>query len=157
MKSLESRPIFPKRAIITAGMPYGNKELHFGHIGGVFIHADVFARFLRDRIGKENVIFLSGTDCYGSAIEASYQVAKQNNYPGSIIDFVRGYHEKQKEVLDQYCVSLDLYGASAFNETGDIHKKLSEEIFNKLYDCGYLSISKTMQFYDDERKVFING
>lgn len=58
------RPTFPKRAIITAGMPYGNKDLHFGHVGGMFIHADIFARFLRDRIGKENVIFLSGTDCY---------------------------------------------------------------------------------------------
>ena len=57
------RPVFPKRAVITAGMPYGNKNLHFGHVGGMFIHADIFARFLRDRIGKENVIFLSGTDC----------------------------------------------------------------------------------------------
>ena len=61
-----NRPNFPKRAVITAGMPYGNKELHLGHIGGVFVHADTFARFLRDRIGKENVIFVSGTDCYGS-------------------------------------------------------------------------------------------
>ena len=39
------RPSFPKRAIITGGMPYGNKQLHFGHIGGVFVHADVFAQF----------------------------------------------------------------------------------------------------------------
>ena len=42
------RPLFPKRAVVTGGMPYGNKELHFGHIGGVFIHADAFARFLRE-------------------------------------------------------------------------------------------------------------
>ena len=62
------RPSFPRRAVITGGMPYGNKELHFGHIGGIFIHADVFARFLRDRLGPENVIFVSGTDCYGSPI-----------------------------------------------------------------------------------------
>ena len=67
------RPTFPKRAIITAGMPYGNKNLHFGHVGGMFIHADIFARFLRDRIGKDNVIFLSGTDCYGSPIMESYR------------------------------------------------------------------------------------
>jgi methionyl-tRNA synthetase len=62
------RPHFPARAIITAGMPYGNKNLHFGHVGGVFVPADFFARFLRDRIGRENVIFVSGTDCYGSPI-----------------------------------------------------------------------------------------
>ena len=48
------RPEFPKRAIITGGMPYGNKKLHFGHIGGVFVFADVYARFLRDRLGDEN-------------------------------------------------------------------------------------------------------
>ncbi len=67
-----TRPNFPKRAIITGGMPYGNKTLHFGHIGGMFVHADVFARFLRDRIGKENVVFVSGTDCYGSPIAEGY-------------------------------------------------------------------------------------
>lgn len=58
----KERPTFPKRAVITAGMPYGNKNLHFGHVGGMLIHADIFARFLRDRIGKNNVIFLSGTE-----------------------------------------------------------------------------------------------
>ena len=46
-----NRPQFPKRAVITGGMPYGNKTLHFGHVGGVFVFADVYARFLRDRIG----------------------------------------------------------------------------------------------------------
>ena len=48
----DSRPSFPARAVITGGMPYGNKNLHFGHIGGVFVPADFFARFLRDRIGR---------------------------------------------------------------------------------------------------------
>ena len=66
------RPSFPKRAVVTGGMPYGNKDLHFGHIGGVFIHADAFARFLRDRIGAENLAFVSGTDCYGSPIVADH-------------------------------------------------------------------------------------
>ena len=59
MKEEIKRPVFPKRAVITSGMPYGNKGLHFGHIGGLFVHADVFARFMRDRIGEENVIFIS--------------------------------------------------------------------------------------------------
>ena len=54
------RPVFPKRAVVTGGMPYGNKELHFGHVGGMLVFADTYARFLRDRIDKENVIFVSG-------------------------------------------------------------------------------------------------
>ena len=50
----EHRPAWPKRAVVTSGMPYGNKSLHCGHIT-LFIHSDFFARFLRDRIGSENV------------------------------------------------------------------------------------------------------
>jgi len=58
-KSFEiPRPKFPKRAVVTGGMPYGNKELHFGHVGVMLVFADTYARFLRDRIGKENVIFV---------------------------------------------------------------------------------------------------
>lgn len=53
-KSKDMPPIvWPKRAVVTAGMPYGNKALHFGHVGGVFVPADCYARFLRDRIGKD--------------------------------------------------------------------------------------------------------
>ena len=59
---MESRPAWPHRAIVTAGEPYGNKGLHFGHVGGVFVPADFFARFLRDRLGHENAIITSGTD-----------------------------------------------------------------------------------------------
>ena len=78
--SRDNRPEFPKRAVITGGMPYGNKQLHFGHVGGVFVFADVYARFLRDRIGKDNVIFVSGTDCYGSPIAESYPRSLRNKH-----------------------------------------------------------------------------
>jgi methionyl-tRNA synthetase len=152
------RPIFPKRAIVTAGMPYGNKELHFGHVGGVFIHADTYARFLRDRIGEENVIFVSGTDCYGSPILASYKkLVDENQYEGSIEDYVRENHIKQKEVLDKYEINLNLYAASALDRASEIHKQVSDEIFNKLYDNDYLVKLSTPQFYDPEEKVLLNG
>ena len=51
--------------------------LHFGHVGGVFVPADFYARFLRDRLGRENVIFVSGTDCYGSPIMEASANAKR--------------------------------------------------------------------------------
>ena len=71
------RPEFPKRAVVTSGMPYGNKLLHYGHVG-MTLRADVFARFLRDRIGNNNVIFVSGTDCYGSPAIESFRKLKEN-------------------------------------------------------------------------------
>jgi methionyl-tRNA synthetase len=157
---LVERPIFPKRAVITAGMPYGNKELHFGHIGGMFIHADTFARFLRDRIGEDNVIFVSGTDCYGSPILESYRKLKESKEDyelGTLEDYVRKNHNLQKETLNHYHISLDLYAASALDLPGDIHKEVSKEIFETLYNKNALICLSTPQFYDPDFDVFLNG
>ncbi len=152
------RPEFPKRAVVTAGMPYGNKELHFGHVGGLFVHADTYARFLRDRIGNENVIFISGTDCYGSPIAASYRnLIEDGKVEGSIEDYVRKNHQKQKDVLNQYDMSLNLYAASGLDRAGEIHKEVSEKVFNKLYEDDYLVKMSTPQFYDPDFKVLLNG
>ena len=90
---MESRPAWPRRAIVTAGEPYGNKGLHFGHVGGVFVPADFFARFLRDRLGRENVIFTSGTDCYGSPIMESYRKLRENE--------LRQEHQRIRRVKSQ--------------------------------------------------------
>ena len=157
-KNTAERPEFPKRAVITAGMPYGNKELHFGHIGGVFVHADTFARFLRDRIGEENVIFVSGTDCYGSPILESYRkLVESGEKVGTIRDYVRKNHLSQKETLDNYEISLNLYGASALDRAGEIHQEMSNEVFNILYEKGYLKQMSSPQFYDPDFNVFLNG
>jgi len=139
-------------------MPYGNKELHFGHIGGVFVHADAFARFLRDRIGEENVIFISGTDCYGSPISEHYrQLVERGELDCSIEQFVEHNHNLQKETLEKYNISLNLFSASGLGRSKEIHRQVSEEVFNLLYDNGYLVKSTTLQFYDPELEVFLNG
>lgn len=153
----DERPVFPKRAIITGGMPYGNKELHFGHVGGMFVHADVFARFMRDRIGKDNVIFVSGTDCYGSPALESHRKLVEAGYDKSIQDYVRGNHDKQKETLDKYRISLNIFGASGLDDCAEMHNRVSAEVFNTLLEKGYLEELSTPQFYDDELGVFLNG
>ena len=62
-----NRPKFPKRAVVTAGMPYGSKNLHYGHVCGMMVYADFFARFLKDKLGKENVLFvMMGSMGYGN-------------------------------------------------------------------------------------------
>ncbi len=152
------RPQFPKRAIVTAGMPYGNKTLHFGHIGGVFVHADVYSRFLKDRIGEDNVIFVSGTDCYGSPIVETYnRLVRENKFEGSIQDFVKQNHISQKETLDKYNIGIDLFATSGLNRTGEIHKQICNEFIKKLYKNGCLEKRSTLQFYDSEEEVFLNG
>lgn len=152
------RPQFPKRAIVTGGMPYGNKELHLGHIGGVFVHADTFARFLRDRIGKENVIFVSGTDCYGSPIVENHrQLVEKGDFKGTVMEFVQYNHHHQKVVLDAYKIDTNLFAASALGRASEIHQQVSSDIIHKLYSNGYLTKMTTSQFYDTELGVFLNG
>lgn len=154
----KDRPKFPKRAVITAGMPYGNKELHFGHIGGVFIHADVFARFLRDRIGKENVIFVSGTDCYGSPILEDYRQSVSNgSFEGTIDEFVQANHESQEEALELYHISTNLFAASSIGRAAEIHQQFTYDFIKTLYKNGHLKKITTSQFYDTEYEVFLNG
>ena len=154
---MSQSPYFPKRAVITNGMPYGNKPLHFGHVGGAFIHSDIYARFLRDRIGKDNVIYVSGADCYGSGTEVKYEEAKRDGYTGTINDFVSDFHRIQKEVLDAYGISLNFYAASSLPPAVDIHHEMSDELFNTWYENGYLRLEEIEQFYDEELQVILNG
>ena len=153
-----NRPNFPKRAIVTGGMPYGNKALHFGHVGGMFVHADVYARFLRDRIGKDNVIFVSGTDCYGSPIAEGYRKkVEQESYQGTIQDYVLQNHDAQYKTLKDYDISLDIFAGSGLPETKQIHQDETNEFIETLYKNGYLEKLVTKQFYDRKCQCFLNG
>ncbi len=152
------RPVFPKRCIVTGGMPYGNKELHFGHVGGMFVFADTFARFMRDRIGKENVIFVGGTVCYGSPIAEGWRVKVKNvEFDGSLEDFVARNHMKQKDTLDAYGISPNLFGASGLGRSKEIHAEVTDWFISSLYKKGQLNQITTMQFYDEKAGCFLNG
>ena len=153
----DSRPTFPARAVVTGGMPYGNKNLHFGHIGGVFVPADFFARFLRDRIGSQNVIFVSGTDCYGSPIMEGYRKRAEKGYEGTITDYVSENHEAQKVALDAYGISLDLYAGSGLEPAASFHAQLTDELIRRLYERGHMLKLSTRQFFDVEAGQFLNG
>ncbi len=151
------RPHFPRRAVVTAGMPYGNKGLHFGHVAGVFVPADFYARFLRDRIGAENVIFVSGTDCYGSPIMEGFRKAGETGYDGSIEDYVRSFHEEQISALAHYNISLDLYAGSGLEPAAPVHATFTKQLIERLHERGYLHRMSTKQFYDVQAQQFLNG
>jgi methionyl-tRNA synthetase len=150
--------VWPKRAVVTAGMPYGNKPLHFGHVGGVFVPADCFARFLRDRIGAANVRFVSGTDCFGSPINEGYRkLVESGDFDGTIADYVMRNHNLQKTTLDRYGISLDIYEGSGIGHCGEVHQHMSEEFIVRLHENGYLRKHETLQFYDPQARTFLNG
>ncbi len=155
MKS--NRPKFPKRAVVTAGMPYGNKNLHYGHVCGMFVYADFFARFLKDKLGKDNVVFVSGTDCYGSPSLETYRKMVNNGYNGTIEDMVLGFNKNHIKTLADYEIGVDWFEGSAIGESKEMHKKVSEEFFERLYNNGTLSKMSTYQFFDTNANCFLNG
>lgn len=152
------RPEFPKRAVVTGGMPYGNKELHFGHVGGMFVFADTFARFLRDRIGSENVIFVGGTDCYGSPIAEGWRKkVEAGEFDGTLEQFVQRNHDKQTQTLKDYGISPNIFAASGLGRSKEIHADVTDRFIRSLYEKGQLEKITTMQFFDDKAGVFLNG
>ena len=151
---------WPKRAVVTAGMPYGNKKLHFGHVAGVFVPADAYARFLRDRLGAENVLFVSGTDCFGSPIQEGYRkacAACEDGFEGDIRDYVQRNHDAQKATLDAYDISLSIYEGSGMGRAGEVHQQVTDAVLRRLHENGHLKTMETLQFYDAKAGAFLNG
>jgi len=152
------RQAWPQRAVVTAGMPYGNKPLHFGHIAGVFVPADCYARFLRDRIGADNVRFISGTDCFGSPIDEGYRKrVEAGDFHGSIADYVQGNHDIQAATLSSYNISLDIYEGSGIGRAGERQQQVTENLIRRLHENGFLHLEETMQFYDAKAGIYLNG
>jgi len=153
-----ARPTFPARAVVTAGMPYGNKDLHFGHVGGIFVPADALARFLRDRIGAENVMFVSGTDCFGSPIVHDH-AARTNSgeFSGTLAEFAEENYRRQCESLERYSIRPDFFAASALPPAYEIHRDLGKTIVETLHAHGHLKKLTQPQAYDAEAKTFLSG
>ncbi|MCL2360219.1 MAG: class I tRNA ligase family protein [Defluviitaleaceae bacterium] len=151
-----NKPIFPKRAVVTGGMPYGEKPLYFHHVYGYALHADIYTRFLRDRIGKDNVIFVSGTDCYGAGPQVKHESMVAEGYAGSIRDFIETNHFSQKEDYKTCGIDHSLYVASALGEAGELHTAFSHWLFETLHMHGYLRLEEVMQFHDEETGAVLN-
>src|SRR5262245_29435908 len=110
----------PKRALVTAGMPYANGPVHLGHIAGTHLPADVYARWMRMLIGAENVLYVCGADEHGSTSELA---ALQADVP--IREFIDRVHRAQEATLQRYTISLDVYSGTSQPETFPLQKALT--------------------------------
>ncbi len=148
---------FPKRVLITAGMPNGNKPLHIGHISN-FIIADFYARYMRDRIGEENVLFVCGTDGFGSSTEEKYRkLKKEGKTDLTLEEYITNFHNIQKQAIKNYHISFNKFYASCLNPAYEFHKNVSAKIFETLLKNGKLLKRKTEQFFDKKANMILNG
>ena len=133
-----------KRTLITTALPYANGPIHIGHLAGVYVPADIYARYLR--LKKEDVIMIGGSDEHGVPI-----TIKAKNEGVTPQDIVDRYHEIIKNSFEKLGISFDVYSRTS----SKIHYETASEIFRKLYDTGKLIEKTSEQYFDVENQQFL--
>ncbi len=134
----------PARYTITAALPYTNGPIHIGHLAGVYVPADIYARFLR--LTGNDVAFVCGSDEHGVAI--SMKAKKEGITPQEVIDKYDGIIRKS---FQDFGITFDNYSRTS----REIHHKTAGDFFKKLYDQGDFIEETTAQLYDAEADQFL--
>ncbi|REC79109.1 methionine--tRNA ligase [Chryseobacterium elymi] len=132
------------RKMITAALPYANGPVHIGHLAGVYIPADVYARFQR-RLGKD-VAFICGSDEHG--IPITIRAKKEGVTPQDIVD---KYHEIIKKSFSDLGISFDEYSRT----TSKKHYETSQDFFKVLYEKGKFTEEVSEQYFDELAGEFL--
>ena len=133
-----------KRTLITAALPYANGPVHIGHLAGVYVPADIYARYLR--LKGQKVLYVCGSDEHG--VPVTIRARKEGITTQQVVD---RYHELIKRSFADFGISFDIYSRT----TSAIHHKLASDYFRKLYDNGKFIEQTTEQFYDPETGHFL--
>ena len=129
---------------ITAALPYANGPIHIGHLAGVYIPADIYARY--KRLTDNEVAFICGSDEHGVAISLASKKASIS--PKELID---KYDTIIKSSFKEFGISFDNYSRTSKK----IHHETSLELFNALKDKNLFSLKKSEQFYDTKENQFL--
>lgn len=133
-----------KRKMITAALPYANGPVHIGHLAGVYVPADVYARLNR-RLGRD-VAFICGSDEHG--IPITIRAKKEGVTPQEIVD---KYHAIIKQSFEDLGISFDEYSRTS----SENHHRTSQEFFLKLHENGKFTEEISEQYYDEQAGEFL--
>jgi methionyl-tRNA synthetase len=133
-----------KRTLITSALPYANGPVHIGHLAGVYLPADIYARYLR--LKGEEVLFIGGSDEHGVPI--ALKAKAENVSPQEIVDT---FHYLIKKSFEDFGITFDIYSRT----TSAIHYKTASDFFKQLYDKGKFIEKVTEQYYDEEARQFL--
>lgn len=134
-----------KKYTITAALPYANGALHLGHLAGVYVPADIYARFLR-LLGRD-VVFVCGSDEHGAAI--TIKAKKEGSTPREIID---KYHALNKETFGKLGISFDVYHRTS----EPLHHETAQGFFTRLLEKGNeFEVQSSEQYYDEQFHQFL--
>ncbi|MCO4822044.1 MAG: methionine--tRNA ligase [Flavobacteriaceae bacterium] len=134
----------PKRYTITAALPYTNGPIHIGHLAGVYVPADIYARY--KRLTGNDVAFICGSDEHGVPI--TIKAKKEGVTPQDIVD---KYHAIIKKSFEDFGITFDNYSRTS----AKIHHDTASEFFKTLNDKGEFNEEITEQLYDEEANQFL--
>ena len=132
------------RYTITAALPYTNGPIHIGHLAGVYVPADIYARYLR-AMGRD-VAFICGSDEHGVAI--AIKAKKENTTPQAIID---KYNAMIAASFADFGISFDNYSRTS----ASIHHETAQEFFKQLSEKDIFTAHESEQLYDPEAQQFL--
>ena len=133
-----------KRTLITAALPYANGPVHIGHLAGVYVPADIYARYLR--LKGEEVLMIGGSDEHG--VPVTLRARKVGITPQDVVD---RYHNIIKKSFEELGITFDIYSRT----TSAIHHQFASDFFRKLYDDGKLEEITEEQYCDVETGEFL--
>ena len=133
-----------KRTLITTALPYANGPVHIGHLAGVYIPADIYARYLR--LKGEEVLMIGGSDEHGVPITIRAQ--KEGITPQDVVD---RYHAIIKDSFERLGITHDIYSRTS----SATHHEHASEFFRKLYDKGEFIEKTSQQYYDEQANQFL--
>ncbi len=134
----------PKRFTITAALPYTNGPVHIGHLAGVYVPADIYARFLR--LNNKDVAFVCGSDEHGVPI--TLKAKKEGITPQQVVD---KYHAIIKKAFKDFGITFDNYSRTS----AKIHHETASDFFKNLYENGKFIEETSAQLYDEEAGQFL--
>ncbi|WP_420319276.1 methionine--tRNA ligase [Ekhidna sp.] len=133
-----------KRHTITAALPYANGPVHIGHLAGVYVPADIYVRYLRNK--GEDVAFVCGSDEHGVAIEL--RARKEGKSPQEVVDF---YHNQIKDSFDKFGIGFDIYHRTS----SELHHETASDFFEKMEADGKFTVETSDQFFDEKEQQFL--
>src|SRR5262245_47958360 len=110
-----------EKILVAVAWPYANGPLHVGHLAGVFLPADIFARY--HRLKGHEVLVISGSDCHGTPITLCAE--REGIAPEQLIE---RHHRSFLETFKTLGISFDLFTQTLTEN----HYEVTREFFDRL-------------------------
>ena len=140
----EERPASPETILVAVAWPYANNHLHVGHLAGAYLPADIYARY--HRLRGNRVLMVSGSDSHGTPV--TVRAEEEGTTPEAVF---QRYHQSFLETFEGFGIQFDLFTST---DTPN-HREVSQEIFLRLLERGFMYEAEQEQLYDPKVARFL--